>query len=512
MFRLLNLGDKPFRRASEQARLAEIAITKGLAGQAYKTFMTMPDDVSLEDAQNAGLEATFQKENFIMVLLHSATKNPKIKERLEKYKHFLPFTKLIGKTQAPYVNTPLNIAQELVEYGFPAIPLVKGIGYAMNGERKNALMDFSKAMVGLILAAVAQWLVDDDLVTSGSTGDSEKERRFNNEYNKYNRFNLSAARRKMSGGDAKWRDGDETMEFSKLGIVGGIISVHANLHKKALTKGDVESEPYETMLKIVPTIASTTLEQTFLANTNTLLNALKDGDGQYMDRWLVQTSQAIGAIAFPNTIASISKANDEYMRDVKGATVSETIVNNFNKKLSAFRDENELPSRITLCGEKVKNVPEDRSPYPYILFDITHSEKIPQGRFGVELLNLYKRTLNDDVLPSAPSRKITVGGKSTDLTPKQYEDFQTEVGSARKALVGLFVNSDEWIKQTSDESKIDILKYAYENGYDVGLENFKTKNNLKTPIENKKIESKGGLTKEALLKSRIDLKVSSLKK
>src|SRR5678816_3086875 len=62
VFRLLNLGDKPFKRAAEWARANEIAAQKGLKGKELEKFMLLPDAESDAEIIKSWQQAKFQQD------------------------------------------------------------------------------------------------------------------------------------------------------------------------------------------------------------------------------------------------------------------------------------------------------------------------------------------------------------------------------------------------------------------------------------------------------------------
>ena len=61
MFRLLSLGDVPFRRFAEGLELYNIGRGKGLEGDALAQFLKFPDKDSAEQGATEGRKLTFQE-------------------------------------------------------------------------------------------------------------------------------------------------------------------------------------------------------------------------------------------------------------------------------------------------------------------------------------------------------------------------------------------------------------------------------------------------------------------
>lgn len=471
MFRLLNLGDKPFRKAAEMGRALELAELKGLKGVEVEKFMLNPDEASAEKIARAGDVATFQQaEGFNKITL----------EYIQKFEKWLSSKPVIGgpsrvlfKSQVPYVKTPLNIISETIDFAVPELSAAKGISHAIKGNRREALNFFSKAIVGKMVAAgITQLIVNGMMTPPAEEGkEGQKERQQGYENIPLESINISALGRMLSGQNYQIKDKDTWISYSKMGVAGVLMGMQAKKYK-GLSKEDIKNTGYmKDMFSALPHLAASGLNQSFLQGTNTFLNAIKDG-GWAMDKWMLNTAGALGAIFYPNTLSAISKSHDDFIREVRGQDFSETFVNTFKNKM--FMGD-ELPTKVTLWGEHAPNVPKGKNGYVYYLLDVTKNKQVDIGSFGYKIYDLWQtskvddklKDIADDAIPSLPSNKISVYGQSFTLNPKMYEQYQMYVGKERKGLVESYVNSDEY-EQASKEDKIKTLQGLYSDGQDSG--------------------------------------------
>jgi hypothetical protein len=474
MFRLLNLGDKPFKRASERARLYEIAWFKKLEGIDLEKFLTVPDAETLKMIEQAGLEATFQNENLI---------NDWIKKGKTNSKKWAPigwiFT-IMRATQSPYVRTPLNIIWETSTLVSPELAAVEGLLEIKAGNRRAAVKAFGKVLTGLTLRYVAGTLVAAGLVSATAADDDEKERAIKNEYDVPLYFNYTAFLRWMSGENPRVKKGDYKIALTSLGISGSLLAIHANIAKmEKEEKIDGQKLSYiEKLLYLLPVTAQNALEQSFLNNANTLLNAIKEG-GASFDKWIAQSMVTLSSAFYPNTLASYSRSQDIYLRDVRGMSLDETVINTLKNRMFMGKD---LPAKVSIWGERVPNVPDNKNAFVYYFFDIFKGKKSEVTKFGYPLYNIYKETGNTKVLPSPIGKEIEINGVKYKLTAEEQQDLAIEVGQARKNLVSDYilemddnVDYEEFDPNKRYAQVISNLQSMYKLGYQQGLEEWMLK-------------------------------------
>jgi hypothetical protein len=469
-FRLLNLGDKPFRRGAERARLTEIADIKGLKGIEKEKFLNFPDEGSADKARQAGLEATFQQDNILTDMINSVKKgwNKADKEKLGKWDKVISgMMNILMKTQMPYVKTPTNILIETIPYARPEIGLAQAAYYASKGDRRKSTDYLARATVGYMINAGVATLMGAGIMSLAQGGrededEGEKRKATVSEYRDKPAYymNLDAMTRYMMGGDASWQEDDSIIEYKRFGILSSIAMVQAESYRGKSNKEIQEMRYKDQALASLFPLMKSSLEQSFLTGVNGALTALAKG-GYEADRWLLNTTTALSAIAIPNTYAAITGAYDENIREIKEPTLKDGEKHKkeiLNKLKSRITTDSGLPSKVTLWGEKVSRVPDGKSPL-FSLFDLTKSKKYG-GDFGVKLYELYDRTKDGDVLPSAVRGSISLKGNNVKLTPKLKEQYQIEVGQARKLVMESFIGSKNYEDMT-DADRIETIKRIY---------------------------------------------------
>lgn len=475
MFRLLNLGDKPFRRAAEMARAIEIAKLKGLKGAEMERFIMFPDETSAAEIRKAGLEATFQQE----------TESVKVVQRVLNYiingigktPIVGGILKVIAKSQIPYVKTPWNIMTETLQYAAFPITGAVGIQQLVKGNKRGGSILLGKAITGALVFAVAKQLFQIGLLSWDEPYDQQAGKQRERRQMQYdnippNSINISALNRGLVGQGFEMQDDDIWINYQKLGIMGLLFDNYSNNYFANIReKGQMpeESEFWVDMFTSAPRVMAQSLDQSFLKGTNTLLTALQEGGGHKTDQWLLDTSGALSAIVYPNTISTISKSSDEFVRDTRADSFWETMKNTYKVKLFSGED---LPPKVNLWGEKITGQPEGRDKYVYYLFDVTKFKEVDTENFKWKLYEAWKGDkFSDEWLPTIPQRRLSYKKFSIRMSPEDYSQFCEYVGQERARLVSNYVNSGRFAIHDRDR-RLKTLEELYSKGRERGKKRF----------------------------------------
>lgn len=465
MFRLLNLGDKPFRKAAELAKAVEIAEQRKLEGNDRLKFLMFPDDTAKEQIKQAGDEATFQQEskaskavqNAITWLLNSVESTPVIGGP----------AKVLLKSQVPFVKTPLNIVIETFDYAMPPVTLVRGISAIKNGEQRKGAVLIGKALTGAIIIGAAKSLFELGLL-SWEDDDDKKGRTIQYDTVPPNSLNVSALSRGLAGQGFEVKDDDTWVNYKKLGIIGILFDNYSNNYYKAKKEGEEMPGVLQDMFTSAPRVASSALEQSFLKGTNSLLNAIQDGGGYDTQQWAIETTGAISSTVYPNTLSTISKSSDEFLRDTYSRDFTDRLRDTYKAKM--FMGES-LPSKVNLWGEKVRGNPEGRNKFIYYLFDPTKFKNVDTDSYQYKLYDAWKTdNFNNDWLPSAPNRNLSYRGVKVKLSPKEFESLSIYIGKERARMVQAYVNTG-W-RYNNNERRVERLREIYREGYERGKDKF----------------------------------------
>jgi len=483
MFRALNLGDKPWRRAAEMAKAYELAKLKGLTGAEAEKFIALPDEESQAEITKAGEESTFQQQgHFGQNLQRGIASFLNMIE--EKGGPLLGgAAKVLLKSQILFIKTPWNLMSETLQYAAPPITLGMAIHQANLGNKRQASVLAGKAMVGTMIWSVASSLFMRGLLT-GDDDKEKKKRDFQAEGGAppANSINASAISRGLSGHGWETKKDDIWVSYQRMGVLGVLFDNYSNLYKDRVAKTGSMHGGLETYLTDISETgirtASNALDQTFLSGTSTLLEAIRDGGDEKTQAWLLKTTETLGAIALPNVVASISRASDTYSRDIKDDSFGKKLVNTYKTKL--FIGES-LPAKVNIWGDKITGAPEGRNKAFYYLFDPSKFRAVDTDGFRFKLYEAWKTDYSGDWLPQSPTRKITYNGQSRQLTGDEYSLLAQYVGQQRANYASSYIKT--W-DNDSPETRKKTLRFLYDKAADLGRDQFLTNTglNVKTKV------------------------------
>ena len=196
MFRLLSLGDAPFRKFAENYSVYAEAKSRGLEGQAFDRFVKHPPFDVMEQAAKEGRQLTFQEQTGAAKGIESGLAY--VRRGLEnqfgpKFGSMLNY--VLIKTQFPFVRTPVNILVESVKYTVPPFAIADGVMKAARGETREASQSFAKAIIGVTVAKLAEDMMKEGLMSSEIEWEP-KESKKNIAYDQFppNSINISGLR------------------------------------------------------------------------------------------------------------------------------------------------------------------------------------------------------------------------------------------------------------------------------------------------------------------------------
>jgi hypothetical protein len=386
MFRLLSLGDAPFRKFAENYSVYAEAKARGLEGRAFDRFVKHPPFDVMEQAAKEGRELTFQEQTGAAKGIESGLAY--IRRGLEnkfgaKFGSMLNY--VLIKTQFPFVRTPVNILVESVKYTVPPFAIADRVMKAARGDTREASQSFAKAVIGITVAKLAEEMMKEGLMSSEIEWEP-KESKKNIAYDQFppNSINISGLRRKLDGGDPAVQPGDRFWSYQKLGLVGTIFGATSSSYDGE----DLVSERSESLIGNVVGIKGATtinyvLNQGFLTGANNLARILGETDEARLEKglenWLNGMFNATTATVLPNTTSALHRAKRTYMPDYRvtkdmsfterlGQRIRYTILDRTYGVVGP--DLESVPVRVNWKGQPIRQTPEGADPVAYNLFDV----------------------------------------------------------------------------------------------------------------------------------------------
>lgn len=486
MFRLLNLGDKPFRRAAEASRLEELADLKKLKGAERERFLVRPDEKSWEEARKAGLRSTYQQDNLVSNAIQKLGKKAiDSADKMDRSRASL--VRLLTVTQIPYVKTPTNLVDETLDYVVPAYALAKFVWFVGKGDKRRAIDYFGRYVFGSIMNHFVGYLFSLGIMSLSPGGaDADDEERVDSrvrssEYRNKPAYYLNVdllvrlINNRVYGTNlpTEWQEGDRMSSYRAFGVASAVLMAHAEAYKGLSPEEIKNMENISRQFMLLHPALTSSFDQSFVAGITAALNAVKGSDYE-REAWITQTSRALTATFLPNTIRAYNQARDNHIRETRDPR-DWLSKNSYNRALrdmkTAFYSDPDLPKLVTVWGEEVNRFEDSKSPF-WRLFDITRT-KTYGSDFGVELHELFERTKDKGVLFDYVGGSVRFGGENVKLTAGLKNRMDRFVGSNMKQVVSGIVNSRDF-QSLSDDEKVEFLKEVYSKRVDVGFKRNKT--------------------------------------
>lgn len=494
MFRLLSLGDTPFRRYMEGITVYNEAKSRNLKGQQLSNFLKFPPEEVFEVAQREGRKLTFQEKTITSNLVEGMINSV---ERVwgPKWKGTLSF---MIRTQMPYVRTPANILAETLQYMFFPFSMASAARQYSAGDVRAGSQSIAKGMVGLMLLDFAENLVSEGLM-SGDLEYEEDESKKNLSYDQFppNSINATGFARWTQGGDPAPQPDDTFVNYMKLGLPGVIFGAKATLRSQESEEAKGMLDWFSKTMTINPLSGvNHILNQSFLQGVNNLTKLFGETDqdrlSDNLERWLEGTMKAMTAMALPNTLSAIHRAEREFLPDTRIAedmSMGDRLAAKFRYSVldKTFKLDEATPVRVNWKGEPIRQTPPGADGFSYQLFDVLKARTAEADPVSNEIYRLYSETEEVSSIVSTPyfARKRKMGipdisskkelqamvasGKqysfiydkeftsgTINLNTKQLNELMAVAGQERYGMAQELTQS-EYYSKLSDKQRLEIL-------------------------------------------------------
>lgn len=468
MFRLLTLGDRPFARFQEGIEIYRRGKKLGLRGDALDNFIKHPDPATIKAAREAGREITYQADTSFSTTVQSLL-NIVGKSKLGNF-----LTTII----VPYSKTPSNIIYDTLNYVAPPVAILRAVKAAKDRRFDQFATLLGKSFVGFTIYALADFLVKNGLATAGVGDDEKKEKEMFYSLFPYNSINLSGLRRYINGEDTSLQSDDVFVDYSKAGPIGAIIGARAAYWSNKDTKPvsvAAEAENYGEMatMYLGETIGTTMssfqfmAQQSFLANTNQILELLTTKGDIEPDYILNSLFKTTSAAILPNTLTALNRATRAKLPDLYDKNSLYNSLTNVIKDRTFNTDG--IPAKFNIWGDAVDQTPVGADPILYNLFDPIRYQKRQYRPEQLEVFRLYEDLGQDTkVIPTIPRELMSRKFKDTEteieytFTNEEVNAMMEKLGKDRSKAMAELIKED-WYKSYSDEDKAYELEYLYKD-------------------------------------------------
>ena len=506
MFRLLSLGDTPFRKYFEDKNLYEQAMEMGLEGEALTDFLKHPPRKNAETARTAGRRVTFQEETafskgvnetigFFERTLGSALDS--VSSRVDGQQ----VSKALFRFMIPFRSTPANILIETATFASPVIAAARASAEMKKGNIDEASRHVAKGMIGAVVTEAAVMMLSEGILSGPIQWDEDEEKNLAYDQFPPTSINISALQRMINGEDTAKRDDDVFINYMKLGLPGALMAAVASAYDTEEIKEreyagpmDFAKYTFSDMVGIGPlSAAGSMMDQSFLQGLNEFVQILAGGNAERSAENLMNSIANVGlSVALPNQFSAIYRAQREFLPDrrvTKDMDFGERLMANleYTVKDRTFGGA-EIPVRVDWKGNPIKQNPRGNVGWMYQLFDITKLRQGEEDPVSQEIYRLFESTETVSRVVSTPSfakkRKVGVpnitskkeiaalrqlGKEYNFLNDQKFVDsgvyFNTEqlnnlmaiAGKERYQDVSALINSIDYEFMTDDE-KLEALE------------------------------------------------------
>lgn len=478
MFRLLYLGDKPFRNAAKEAATYRLfRESGGRSSTEYRNFinnLTPEQKAKIEHSMN---EATMSDDR---TLAKWADKG--VKFLIEGADSFFgdstfsrTLSRVLVKANIPFVRVPSNIAQQMVEYILFPLSFYGSYRYARKGDVRKSTALFVRGLVGASMHYMANMLFDAGVLIASGEGDDENERQLKFEVGRPNGINISALGRYKAGiqdPNNPFLEGDKVIGFDRFGVPGLFLAYNAEwneeLKRSHPKKSRAEISVVDKWVQRMGSATKTFMEAPFLHGSYVGLQALSKGDlsGYFAD--LGNTLTVLSPLHTNQRRAVTSAMADHVLRADDPSTWRKFLEKQSIKNNPDLKDNIEgVYPIIGMFGETIQPSPGIEAgsidSFVYQFFNITKSKTIRDPK-SIEVYNLWMRTGNLQM--SHPSPNIRLGDDegmhSMKMHEKDYVYAQMLAGEIKSTELGMEMSTPEW-KTYTDEEKLLIMKAINES-------------------------------------------------
>ena len=436
MFRLLSLGDTPFRKYFEDKNLYEQGMEMGLEGEALADFLKHPPRKNAEKARGAGRRITFQEETAFSKGVNESIGF--VERKMGEALDMLPYingeqtAKALLRFMIPFRSTPANILIESATFASPIVAAARASSEMKKGNLDEASRHVAKAMIGAVVTETAVMLLSEGILSGPVQWDEDEEKNLAYDQFPPTSINISALKRMLSGEDASKQDDDVFVNYMKLGLPGALMAAVAVGYDKEEVREreydgaiDFAKHMFSDMVSIGPlTAAGSMMEQSFLQGLNDFLQILAGGEVERSSDNLLNSIANVGmSVILPNQFSAIYRAQREFLPDrriTKDMDRAERLMANleYTIKDRTFGGA-DIPVRVDWKGNPIKQNPRGNVGWMYQLFDVTKLRQGEDDPVSQEIYRLFESTETVSKVVSTPSfakkRKVSV----PDVTSKK---------------------------------------------------------------------------------------------
>jgi hypothetical protein len=426
------------------------AFEASLNNQMRAAKATAPTPEMTQTAFADGLYRTFQDNSRLAQLFSGAKKTfNKIGTPDGKFG--------VGDLVLKYPKTPANILSRGLDYS--PFGFVKGIyegvrplltGQAFN--QKAFVESLSRAMAGSGLIAAGYTLAKNGIITGKAEKDYDISSVQRTTGQGAFRINVDALKRFFaSGGKAQdAQNGDTLVTYDWAQPTSLAIAMGANQ-----AMGGQATDALNAISASLQSGVDTLTGQPMVKNLMDYTTAIKNKGAVAATRDLALGS-ATGFV--PSLLRQSANVFDPKQRETYNPSPVGEAVNKIKATIPGLR--NTLQPKIDVFGKEMPNYPGGGIQR---LFDIFANpafvSKVQENPAAKEVLDIYQRSGETSQAPRVAPQTVQINGESIKVTPEQYTQYQTYIGTKTDQLFNSLVQ-DPSFKALSDEEKANLMQQS----------------------------------------------------
>lgn len=445
--RLLTKEDQYFKKLNYKKAFSNYLTAQGISTEADIKNNPQIIERAKQFAINEANIATFNQPNKLAEFINSADT-----------KLGTP-GKVIRGAIIPFTRTPLNIAKTGIEYtpGVGLATTIADVKKAPKNMKGSVLIDgLSKQITGSSLALLGYALAKSGIVTSGAGDDKD------------DLFEINQG----SKMDYSIKLGDTSYDLSWLSPSSMPFFVGARMFE-VLDKqeGLNENIILESLASTLDPLSEMSCISSF---TDILQSYNQDSTGMIKDMG-VSTMQNYLSQFIPTVSGQFARLFDDTKRTTmadKNAPnkISQETYRTLAYKIPGLR--NTLPESTDYLGREKKEE-ENKGIRAFDAFlNPANKKKDEMTKEGKEVVRLYQKTGNGDVIPSALAQNIKYNDNNYEMSRKEYNKYKKDFGDTYSDNVKEIMKTDAY-KNADDNDKAKmiagVMKYSKDKAKDVFL-------------------------------------------
>ena len=374
----------------------------------------------------------------------------------------------------PFKKTPMNIAKEGLEYS--PVGLAKSITYDLgqlsaktNAYKKQlkegkitqeqykaetsklatkTIDNFAKGFTGSSIAVLGYFLSQAGILKAGNDGDDDE-------------FKESLGEQEYA---IKIGDNTYTLDW----ISPSAIPLFTGATIQQLRSGETKADGSlinSTMTGLAKSFEPMT-EMSMLQGLTSAISSYEKGSNMFFDLFASMTTSYLGQF-IPTALGQVARTIDPYERDTsttkKGIeSKTDRFVKQTMNKIPGISQK--LPVKKDVWGndkKRANNVGVRLLENAILPFN---RKELIADRTDKELLKVFDET-GEKVLPSAPSKDLTINKQKYRMTSKEYNDARKTFGQTSKKLLDDLFSSKDYLSLSSEgraKAIQDVYSYAKE--------------------------------------------------